>query len=134
MENKTEEIGLSWKGKNQSFVVAGIFILGTLILTAMSKTLVLMPLILGVVFIIIGFLKMNIKTFTFFEKHFVFQVGMNKKLILNKELESYDIQKRKIIINYKKNGELKKVMFLKEIITDEDVTFLKKKLDRLLHK
>ncbi|ADV50118.1 hypothetical protein Celal_2839 [Cellulophaga algicola DSM 14237] len=135
MDKITEEIELSSKAKNKSFMLGGIFLVGTLIISAMTKTLVLMPLIFGILFIVIGFLNMNIKAFKFYEKHLVFQAGfINKKMVLYKDLEGYNIEKRKIIIHYKEAGKLKSLKLLKEIIADEDITVLQRKLDLLLKK
>ncbi|WP_158976248.1 hypothetical protein [Cellulophaga sp. L1A9] len=132
MDKTIEEIGLSWKARNKPFMLAGIFLVGTLVLSAMTKALVLMPLVFGVLFLFIGFLNMNIKAFLFHEKHFVFQAGfMNKKLVLYKDLEGYDIENRKIIIHYREVGKLKSIKFLKEIIADEDIAVLERKLDLL---
>ncbi len=133
METVIKEIGLSWKGRNKSFILGGIMIFGSFFLAVMFKKLPLMPLTFGFVILIIGFFNSNVKIFKFYSKHFVFQPGIaHKKMILNEKLESFDIQKRTIIIYYKDAGKNKKVKFLKEVLTDEDVEVLRNRLNEII--
>ncbi len=133
MEQVIKEIGLSWKGRNRSFVLAGIMIVGALFLGATFKKLPLMPLIFGFIFLVIGFLNTNLKVFKFYQKHFVFQPSIaHKKMILNDNLVSFEIEKRKIIIIYKELEKEKTIKLLKETLTDSSVDVLRTTLNDII--
>ncbi|TCI95003.1 hypothetical protein [Tenacibaculum sp. M341] len=133
METAIKEIGLSWKGRNKSFMVGGIMILGSIILSASFNRIVLMPLVFGIVSIVIGSLTAGTKIFKFYPKHFVFQPSaVHKRLILNDDLVSFEVENRKITIHYNDAGSNKKIKILKEVITQEDVDVLRNTLNEII--
>jgi len=125
MDKIKKVIEPSWKGKNQGFVIAGIFLIGSFLIFITLKTLPIFLIVMGIVLLIVAFLNQGLKIFQFYEKHFTFQPSIAiKKMILYDNVETFEIQKRKIIISYKEEGTTKKIQYLKERINTKDLTYL----------
>lgn len=133
MEKVSKEIEMSAKGKYKSFVMAGIFIIGSLMLGSMTGRIPLMLIVLGVFSLIMGFFTQNVKIFQFYDKHFVFQPSIVvKKHILYSNIISFNDERRKIIIEYNEEGKTKKVVLLKEVVRKDDLFTIKEILSKYL--
>ncbi len=125
MNNINKVIELSSKVKNRAFILPGFFLVGIIVGLMILRTLMMMFVVFGILSLIIAFLNQNIKVFTFYDKHFVYQPGIAiKKMVLYNSIDSYEVFKRKLVIKYKDGGKVKKIQLLKEAIEKEDLAYL----------
>ncbi len=125
MNNINKVIELSSKVKNRAFIMPGIFLVGIIVGLLIFRTLIMMFVAFGILSLVIAFLNQNIKVFTFYDKHFVYQPGLAiKKMVLYNSIDSYEVFKRKLVIKYKDGDKVKKIQLLKEAIEKEDLAYL----------
>lgn len=128
-----KEIGVSNQVKNSSYAAPVIMLIGGVILFLVTKRIVLIPFVFGVLGLVLSTQTSKHKIFKFYEKHFVVQLGpiTSKKLINYNKLKNFFVENNKIHISYTDEKEkLRTIKIPSKSIEQEGFNILKSELEK----
>lgn len=128
MEKPIKEIGFSSKQIKMFYGAPIIMLVGFVLLIILTKKIVLMPLIFGVITLITSSLNAKHKVVKLYSKHFLVQLGIinAKKMILYNHIINIIEKDNKLVITYKEGDKEKTVKIIKKVIEEEEFIYFKK--------